>query len=237
MFKNNRTRFLITCLGLIFLSSCNENKSKVDSMNSIQETTIVDSAGTVAVDVLSSDQAINTLISQELEEVQETLPIDNEDVTHPWSNLYQDHERVLDLVSQDLQESKDILLDKMSWNNQLKVKPDSWGKVMTVIMENSSLKSFLAPSYKQQLQQSGGLGVVYMTYVSPEPEQDGADKQGNYYSVSISENYPDRVTTLEFIIFDLVTMKAYVSDPMSGQYITLEIPADKLASLKNILID
>lgn len=221
--------FLPACL--LFLSSCNNNKSgnlPSEALSNTQDTLSDKEPIDVSQDTLDVEQ-------DTLDVEQETVEVEKQE--HPWVNLYTDEgSSILPLAAEYLQVPESQAIEKMQKNMQLKVKPESWGKVMTVIMENSTLKSYIDPIYKQRLKENGGLGVVYITYVSPNPLENGATNQGNYYSVSIGENYPERVTNLEHVIFDLVAMKAYVADPVEGGYILLDIPQDKLDSLKDIVV-
>lgn len=171
------------------------------------------------------------------QDFQLTIPLVVQE-NHQWRNLYLQEASILTESINILNITKQQAIEKMSVSNKIEISQDASNKVSQLIIENTYLKDYFTPQYKQRVidNPNEGQGVFIALVTSPNAHHDNTSYQGNYYSFQIFESYEEYNHTLAFIIFDLLTFKAYRINPIDANYLPLDLPTDLTKTLKQDIL-
>lgn len=152
----------------------------------------------------------------------------------PWENLYEQEPTILKNTTKILKVDTKKALELMSESNKVVVTKDALETVISAL-KTTSAKDYLGEEFNQAIIANGGKGVGLRVDVSPNANEDGSDKRGNYYQFTVYENYEDRIVTVGTFIFDVRTLAFYEMDVVEADYVPLKYAVAKKKELAGII--
>lgn len=207
---NKIVRFLGVLVIALSLFSCKDEKGKTDT----------------EVDVIETVTPEETPIEGEILETTEGIA--------PWENLYEQEPTILKSTSKILKVDNKKALTLMEESNKLTVEKDGLETVLTAL-KTTSAKDYLSEDFNKAVIANGGKGVGIRVDVSPNANEDGSAKRGNFYQLSVYENYEDRIVTVGTFIFDIRTLSFYEMDIVEADYVPLKYATSMKKPLAEII--
>jgi hypothetical protein len=204
--------FLIGCKGI------NEKNNTVE--------------GSVSEVVEEKTEVKEESVEIEIEDKVADVIEEKENTVFEWVNLYQNEELMLNEAIRLLKVNREKAISLMGEENKVIVKSNSLYKVFDGL-KSTDIKDLLGEDLRKAVIANGGLGVNIRVSVSPNPEEDGADERGNFYSFAIYENYETHMATLAHVVFDVRTLNYYKLET-EGSYVVLPCPDSVKKTLANI---
>ncbi len=125
-------------------------------------------------------------------------------------NLYEEVPYILELTSKSLKVKPEKLLKESKKENKLFYSKNFDGyDLMYKIVQSSDLGYYLSDEFKAEVIKNNGKGVGMMLDVTPQVSNDPNKKYGNYYAITIYEDYPDRIAGAQHLFFDINTKKLF----------------------------
>lgn len=125
-------------------------------------------------------------------------------------NLYEDMPYILELTAKSLKVKPEKLLEESKKESKLFYSKDFDGyDLMYKIVESSDLGYYLSDEFKAEVIKNQGKGVGMMLDVTPQVSNSSNKKFGNYYAITIYEDYPDRIAGAQHLFFDIKTKKLF----------------------------
>ena len=159
---------------------------------------------------------------------------EEEDITTPWQNLYEQEPAILKSTEKIFKIDNKKAVSLMDESNKISVSKDGLETVLAAL-KTTAAKDYLSEDFNKAVIANGGKGVVVRVDVSPNAKNDGSDKRGNYYQFTIYENYEDRIVTVGTFIFDVRTLSFYEMDIVEADYVPLKYAVSMKKSLAEIV--
>ncbi|MDM1529386.1 hypothetical protein [Myroides odoratimimus] len=159
---------------------------------------------------------------------------EEEDITTPWQNLYEQEPAILKSTEKIFKIDNKKAVALMDESNKISVSKDGLETVLAAL-KTTAAKDYLSEDFNKAVIANGGKGVVVRVDVSPNAKNDGSDKRGNYYQFTIYENYEDRIVTVGTFIFDVRTLSFYEMDIVEADYVPLKYAVSMKKSLAEIV--
>ncbi|MDM1397443.1 hypothetical protein HX049_09675 [Myroides odoratimimus] len=159
---------------------------------------------------------------------------EEEDITTPWQNLYEQEPAILKSTEKIFKIDNKKAVALMDESNKISVSKDGL-EIVLAALKTTAAKDYLSEDFNKAVIANGGKGVVVRVDVSPNAKNDGSDKRGNYYQFTIYENYEDRIVTVGTFIFDVRTLSFYEMDIVEADYVPLKYAVSMKKSLAEIV--
>lgn len=101
------------------------------------------------------------------------------------------------------------------------------------IIKSSKEYIDLTNGLQQKIENNGGTGFGFIVHVSPNPKLDNALEKGDFYEISIHENYSDRMNNIAFFRFDRHQKNLYKMDIVSAEYIEIDFNKDLIKTFNS----
>lgn len=125
-------------------------------------------------------------------------------------NIYEEMPFILELTAKSLKVKPEKLLEESKKDNKLFYSKNFDGyDLMYKIIQSSDLGYYLSDEFKAEVIKNNGKGVGMMFDVTPQVSNDSNKKFGNYYAITIYEDYPDRIAGAQHLFFDISTKKLF----------------------------
>ncbi|AJH16087.1 hypothetical protein [Myroides profundi] len=160
--------------------------------------------------------------------------VEEEDTTTPWQNLYEQEPAILKSTEKIFKIDNKKAVTLMDESNKITVSKDGLETVLAAL-KTTAAKDYLGEDFNKAVIANGGTGVVVRVDVSPNAKNDGSNKRGNYYQLTIYENYEDRIVTVGTFIFDVRTLSFYEMDIVEADYVPLKYAVSMKKSLAEIV--
>lgn len=176
---------------------------------------------------------------EKIEEVVDENSIEGKFLKDPTSverkNLYEDVPYILELTAKSLKVKPEKLLKESKQEDKLFYSKDfdSYDFVYNIV-KSSEMGYYLSDEFKAEVIKNDGKGVGMMLDVSPQVSNDASKAFGNYYGITIYEDYPDRIAGAKHLFFDIKTKKLYY-DPIYEEIQELKYDENLLEQGKQFL--